>query len=215
MAKRPQIAVEFGPFLLSFPCITEPDDKYGGYTANCIGDPNSPEMKKAKAILADALKTFDLDPEEAKLPLVKEMKKDPNTPANARKPKKIATGKLLLKNKSKFPPMVFDSKGNEINPKGLDIRGGTLAKVQGFIAPYELSGNEGISFTLEGVQILRMAEQGGRKAAGFSAYDGEDGGFVAGDFNGGDDLNLGSDDDDEAPEADNGADEDDGGVLDI
>ena len=204
--------VEFGPFLLSFPCITAPDDKYGGYTANCIGDPNSPEMKAAKAILAEALKTFDLDPEDAKLPLVKEMKKDPNTPANARKPKKIATGKLLLKNKSKFPPMVFDSKGAEINPKGLDIKGGTLAKVQGFLAPYELSGNEGISFTLEGVQILRLAEQGGRKAAGFAAYEGEGGGFVAGDFSGGDDLQLGSDEDEEGEQA---PDEDDGGILDI
>lgn len=215
MAKRPTIAVEFGPLLLSFPCITEPDDKYGGYTANCIGDPNSAEMKAVKAVLAEAIKTFDLDPEDAHLPLVKEMKKDPNSPAGARKPKKIATGKLLLKNKSKFPPMVFDSKGTEINPKGLEIRGGTLAKVQGFIAPYELSGKEGISFTLEGVQILRMAEQGGRKAAGFAAYEGDEGGFVAGDFTGGDDLNLGSDDEDETPDADDGSAEDDGGVLDI
>lgn len=211
MAKRPTINVTFGPFPLSFPCITAPDDKFDVYTANGVDDPNSAAMKQAKAILADALKTFDLDPADAKLPLVKEMKKDPDTPANARKPKKIATGKLVLKSKSKQPPAVFDSKGREINPKGLEVRGGTVARVQGFLAPYDMNGNEGISFTLTGVQIIRLSE--GRKSAGFDAFDDGDGdGFtISGDA--GDDLQLGADDmDSEDPGAEA---EDDGGVLDI
>lgn len=210
MAKRPTIDVTFGPFLLSFPNITAPDEKYDVYTANGVGDPNSPEMKKAKAALADALKQFDLDPESAKLPLVKEMTKDPNAPANARKPKKIATGKLVLKSKSQRPPAIFDSQGREVSPKGLEVRGGTLARVQGFLAPYDMNGNEGISFTLTGIQIIRLSQ--GRKAAGFDAFDAfEDGeGFtISGDA--GDDLPLGNDGEDE----DNGADQDDSGGLDI
>lgn len=212
MAKRPTIDVTFGPFPLSFPNITAPDDKYDVYTANGVDDPNSAAMKQAKAILADALKTFDLDPAEAKLPLVKEMKKDPNTPANARKPKKIATGKLVLKSKSQRPPAVFDSKGREINPKGLDIRGGTLARVQGFLSPYDMNGNEGISFTLTGVQIIKLAE--GRGSAGFGAYETDDGEGFTISGNADDDLQLGADDvDNEDPGADEA--EDDGGVLDI
>lgn len=215
MAKRPTIDVTFGPFNLSFPNVTAPDEKYGVYTANGVGDPNSAEMKHVKSVLADALKTFDLDPAEAKLPLVKEMTKDPNAPANSRKPKKIATGKLVLKSKSQRPPAVFDSKGKEINPKGLDIRGGTLARVQGFISPYDMNGNEGISFTLTGVQIIRLAE--GRKSAGFGAFDtGEEGGFEAGEFTaGGDELAIGDDGDSEDAADDNDAAEDDGGILDI
>lgn len=213
MAKRPSIDVTFGPFPLSFPNITAPDDKYDVYTANGVDDPSSPAMKHAKTVLADALKAFDLDPAEAKLPLVKEMRKDPDAPANARKPKKIATGKLVLKSKSQRPPAVFDSKGREINPKGLEIRGGTLARVQGFLAPYDMNGNEGISFTLTGVQIIKLSE-GGRKSSGFDAFDAGDGeGFtISGDA--GDDLQLGSDDvDSEDPGVDEA--EDDGGVLDI
>lgn len=212
MAKRPTIDVTFGPFPLSFPNITAPDEKYDVYTANGVDDPASAAMKQAKAILADAIKTFDLDPGETKLPLVKEMKKDPNTPANARKPKKIATGKLVLKSKSKRPPAVFDSKGREINPKGLEIRGGTLARVQGFLSPYDMNGEEGISFTLTGVQIIKLAE--GRASAGFGAYETEDGGGFTISDNADDDLQLGSDDvDNEDPGADEA--EDDGGVLDI
>lgn len=212
MAKRPTIDVTFGPFPLSFPNITAPDDKYDVYTANGVDDPNSAAMKQAKAILADALKTFDLDPAEAKLPLVKEMKKDPNSPANARKPKKIATGKLVLKSKSQRPPAVFDSKGREINPKGLDIRGGTLARVQGFLSPYDMNGNEGISFTLTGVQIIKLAE--GRASAGFGEYQTDDGEGFTISGNADDDLQLGADDvDNQDPGVDEA--EDDGGVLDI
>jgi len=207
--KRPTIDATFGPFPLSFPNITKPDEKYDVYTANGVDDPNSEAMKKAKAIISAALETFGLDPEEAKLPLVKEMKKDPNAPANARKPKKVPTGKLVLKSKSQRPPAVFDSQGREINPKGLDIRGGTLARVQGFLSPYDMNGNEGISFTLTGVQIIKLAQP--RGGAGFDAYDGDDGeGFTLSDHVSDDELPIGNDGDD----VDNSA-EDDGGVLDI
>lgn len=221
MAKVPTIDATFGPFILSFPNITEPDEKYSVYTANGVDDPNSAAMKQAKDILAKARKSFGLDA-DAKLPLSKEMAKDPNATATAgKKAKKIATGKLILKSKSKRPPAVFDSQGREINPKGLDIRGGTKARIQGFLKPYEMiekiknADGEieevtliGISFTLTGVQIIRLAQGGGSK--GFEAYDADDGeGWTmsAEDAAG---LNIGDDADDDA-----GVDADDDGGLDI
>lgn len=217
--KRPTIDATFGPFILSFPNVTAPDEKYDVYTANGVDDPNSAAMKAAKAILADALKNFQLDG-DAKLPLVKEMTKDPNAPASAKKPKKVATGKLVLKSKSKRPPAVFDSQGREINPKGLEIKGGTLARVQGFLSPYEMTEKikdangdieevtvTGISFTLTGVQIIRLAKGFGSK--GFEAYGDEGEGWTMGDEDGAG-LSIGDDNDgaDDQPE-------DDGGVLDI
>lgn len=205
--KRPTIDVTFGPFPLSFPCITKPDEKYDVYTANAVDDPNSVAMKAAKAIFADAIKKFDLDPEDCKLPLVKEMRKDPND--TSRKPKKQPTGKLQLKSKSQRAPAVFDSQGREINPKGLDIRGGTVARVQGFLAPYDMQGQEGISFTLTGVQIIKLAQ--GRSSAGFEAFEGDEGEGWTMSAEEADGLNIGSDDDGD----DNGSAEDDGGVLDI
>ena len=160
MAKRPTIDATFGPFVLSFPNLIEPDEKYDVYTANGVDDPNSAAMKEAKRILAAAAKTFDLDPNEIKLPLVKEMQKDPNAPAGAKKPKKVPTGKLVLKNKSKRPPTLFDASGKEIDPSKVNPKGGTIARIQGFLAPYDMSGNEGISFTLTGVQIIKLVEGG-------------------------------------------------------
>ncbi|WP_375292269.1 ssDNA-binding protein [Sphingomonas melonis] len=209
MAKRPTIDVTFGPFPLSFPCLIEPDEKYNVYTANAVDDPNSAAMKEAKRIFASALKTFDLDPEEAKLPLVQETQKDPNAPAGAKKPKKIKTGKLVLKSKSQRPPTLFDAAGNEIDPKSINPGGGTIARVQGFIAPYDMNGNEGISFTLTGVQIIKLQERGRRAA--FGAYEGGDG-YVhnGGTASGGDELQLGSDDEDDQDDT-----QDDAGGLDI
>lgn len=219
MAKRQTIDATFGPYTLSFPNITAPDEKYDVYTANGVDDPNSDAMKKAKAILADAIKTFGLD-KNAKLPLSKEMTKDPNASPNAKKPKKVATGKLILKCKSKRAPAVFDSRGREINPKGLDIRGGTVARVQGFLSPYEMLEKiknadgeieevtvTGISFTLTGVQIIRLAKGFGSK--GFDAYDDDGEGWtMSGDDAG--DISIGEDAEDDAVSS-----EDDGGVLDI
>ncbi|MBB3693053.1 ssDNA-binding protein [Sphingomonas sp. BK580] len=206
MAKRPTIDATFGPFTLSFPNLVEPDEKYDVYTADGVDDPNSAAMKEAKRILAAAAKSFDLDPAEINLPLKKEMVKDPNAPAGAKKPKKIATGKLVLKSKSKRPPALFDAAGKEIDPSKVTPRGGTVALVQGFLSPYDMSGNEGISFTLTGVQIIKLVE-GGRKAS-FGAYQGE-GGYVADDSSAGDELNIGADGDDSGDE------QDDAGGLDI
>lgn len=218
MAKTPTINATFGPFTLSFPCITKPDEKYGVYTANGVDDPNSAAMKKAKDVIADAIKKFGL-PDTAKLPLSKEMTKDPNAPAGTRKPKKIATGKLIMKSKSKRPPSIYDSRGREINPAGLDIRGGSKARIQGYLKPYEMTekvkvGDEieeitvlGMSFTLTGVQIISLASGG---SSGFDAYEDDDGAGWTMDDAGGLPLSEDSSEDEGDTEP-----QDDGGVLDI
>jgi len=208
MAKRPTKNVTFGPLILSFPKITEKDEKYGVYSANGVEDPNSAAMKAAKALLAEAKKEFGLeDAEDLTLPLTKEMTKDPNAPEGTRKPKKVPTGKLLLKSKSQQPPAVFDSKGREINPRGLDIRGGTLARVQGFLAPYDMNGKEGISFTLTGVQILKLAQR--RGSDGFDAFDlgdDEEGFTLSGDTSDGLELAEDSGTDEDTQSDDGGLD---------
>ncbi len=195
----------FGPFILSFPCVNEPDDKYDVYTANGVEDPNSKAMKDAKALLAKAIKEFGLDEDGLKLPLTKEMQKDPNAPQSAKKPKKVPTGKLILKSKSKRPPMIYDVNGDEVNPSKVEVRGGTKALVQGFLSPYDMSGQEGISFTLTGIQIIKLAK--GRSSEGFGAYQGDDGEEIETGEDEAPGLNIGSDDD--------GDDQDDDGGLDI
>ncbi|WP_066803219.1 ssDNA-binding protein [Sphingomonas asaccharolytica] len=206
MAKTPSITATFGPLILSFPCLNKPDEKYDVYTANGTEDPNSDAMKQAKAILADALKQFGLDV-DAHLPLSREMVKDPNAPAGTKKPKKVPTGKLILKSKSQRPPAIVDANARPIDPKSVQIGGGTKALVQGFLKPYDMNGNEGISFTLTGVQIIELVERGGSSAK-FEAWNGEGGYSYDGDAPAAE-LNIGddSDGDDQA--------QDDGGILDI
>jgi hypothetical protein len=213
--KRPTINVSFGPLTLSYPHLNTPDDKFGEevYRGDGTEDPNSAAMKEAKAIFAKAIKTFDLDPETAVLPLVREMVKDPNASPTAKKSKKIATGKLLLKAKTKRAPTLVDANCNPINPKAVEIGGGTRAYLEGFIAPYDFSGKEGISFTLTGVQIVKLVERGG--GSNFvkrTDSDGEGYGYNGppkGDDDDAADLPMRDDDD-----GDTGA-SDDGGVLDI
>ena len=205
MATTRSITATFGPFTLSWPNINKPDKQYDVYTANGVEDPTSPEMKDAQAILKDAIAQFGLDADGLKLPLSKEMvKADPKD--TSKKPKKVASGKLILKAKSKYPPVVMDASGKPIDIRGMEIRGGTRARIQGFLKPYDMSGNEGISFTLTGIQLIELAE---RQTASFDAYEG---GYIHDASNDavGDSLNL-DEDDDGAEDSSVG----DNGVLDI
>jgi hypothetical protein len=204
--KRPTLNAVFGPLVLSYPHLNAPDDKFGEdyYKADGVEEPNSPAMKKAKAILADACKQFGLDPKDTKLPLVKETQKDPNAPEGTRKPKRVETGKLLLKSKTKRAPLLVDARAKPIDPSKVEIGGGTVAYLEGFLSPYEMKGEDGISFTLTGVQVVKLVQRGGTSS--FKALDDEDA-YSFGDDDAGDELSLGSDSDEQ--------DEGDGGVLDI
>lgn len=211
--KRPRIDVVFGPFTFSHPHLNAPDDKFGEdvYKVTGVEDPNSDAMKKAKAILADALKKFGLE-KDAKLPLVRETIKDPNAPEGTRKPKRVETGKLALKAKSQYAPTILDAKCKEVDPAKVQIGGGTIGFIQGFLSPYESSNpsiGDGISFTLTHVQIKELRQGGGKGGpALFSVLDDAEGLDSAMGDDLGDDLAIGSDSDDNS-------DAGDGGVLDI
>ena len=219
MAKRPTMNATFGPFSLSYPHLSKPDDKFGeaSYRADGVEDPNSKAMKDAKALLTKACKEFGLDPKTVKLPLVRETMRDPNAPEGQKKAKRVDTGKLLLKAKSKRAPTLVDARCQTIDPAKVEIGGGSIAIVQGFLAPYEMRGDEGVSFTLTGVQVIKLQERAGR--AEFAVYEGEDA-FSISDSDAftpknddGEELSIGSDSDDADSEISTGT--DDGGLLDV
>jgi len=207
--KRPSLSVKFGPFTLSYPHLNAPDEKFGEsyYKADGVDEPNSAAMKQAKKILADAIKTFGLDADDCKLPLSRETIKDPNAPAGTKKPKRIETGKLVLKGKTKKAPILVDANARPINPKAVEIGGGSRAIIEGFLSPYNMKGDDGISFTVTGVQIIKLIEKGG--GSSFTKYEGDEDAYVY-DGAAGDSLNIGSDSDDDDEQS-----QDDGGVLDI
>lgn len=218
MAKKPRIYGTFGPFVFAYPHITSPDSE-GTYADNkykvdAIGDPNSPGMVKAQEACAEALKAFGLPKKGTLLPIKKEQTKNDAG-------KKEDTGKFLLRSKSQYAPVVVDAQGNPIPEKilkKLKIGAGSEGLIEGYFSPYETTEKvrnadgemetvtvTGISFTLTGVQLIKLVK-GGTGGASFGAYQG--GGFTASDL-------AGDDDDDDADGNAGGDDVDDDGGLDI
>jgi hypothetical protein len=220
MAKKPRIYATIGPFVFAYPHITSPDSegKYADnkYKVDAVADPKSKAMVQAQDIVQNALKEFGLPKKGTNLPIKRETEKDENG-------KKTETGKLVLKAKSQYAPVVVDAKGNPIPEKALKklkIGAGSEGLIEGFFAPYtttekvrnadgelETVETQGINFTLTGVQLVKLVK-GGQGGSSFGAYEG--GGFsYDGDDEDEDDntsggLDLDTDDD-----------EDDEGGLDI
>jgi len=221
MAKKPRIYGTFGPFVFAYPHITSPDTEGtyadGKYKVDAIGDPASDGMVKAQAMCAEALKTFGLPKKGTNLPIKRETTKNEAG-------KKEETGKLFLRSKSQYAPAVVDAQGNPIDAKLLKkmkIGAGSEGLIEGYFSPYETTERVkdketgevetvttvGISFTLTGVQLIKLVK-GGTGGSSFGAYSG--GGFSAADMVGDDD-----DDDDGAAGDAGGDDVDDDGGLDI
>lgn len=190
MAKKPRIKATLGPFVLAYPYLTTPDTegKYADnkYKTDAVEDAAYPKaIVQAKAALTDAAKQLgvnlkDVGPDN--LPVKKEMEKDPNGGK-----KKVPTGKLLVRSKSQFAPAIVDAKGEPVAEKvlkNLKIGPGTIARLQGYFQDYEIKGEPGISFTLTGVQIIKLV-QGGTGSADFDAYEDEDGGWSPDEAEGG------------------------------
>lgn len=220
MAKKPRIYGTFGPFVFAYPHITSPDSE-GQYADNkykvdAIGAPTSDGMKKAQAALADALKQFGLPKGDTLLPIKREVSKGDDG-------KKTETGNLLFRTKSQYAPTIVDASGNPIADrllKKLKIGAGSEGLIEGYFSPYETTEKvkdsktgktetvtvTGISFTLTGVQLIKLVK-GGTGGSSFGAYQG--GGFNAADMLG--------DDDDDTTDGDAGSsdDVDDDGGLDI
>lgn len=95
-------------------------------------------------------------------PFREEMKKDESG-------KKVPTGRILFKFKSKFRPAVFDAKKNAV-PEDVTIGGGTQLRIDATLFPYE-EGKGGVSLRLGPVQVIELVE-GGDSAANFDEVDG-------------------------------------------
>lgn len=206
MAKAPRIKATVGPFVFAYPHLTAPDSegKYADnkYKVDGVAPPTSEAMKRAKATVADALKQLGL-PKDALLPLKQETAKDD-------KGKRAPTGNLMFRTKSQYAPAIVDASGKPIPDKvlsGLTIGAGSEGLLQGYFSSYEMKGEPGMSFTLTGVQLIKLVK-GGKGTADFGAYEG--GGYT---IDGDDDVDSG--DLDLGLDTDDSADEGDGGVLDI
>lgn len=220
MAKKPRIYGTFGPFVFAYPHITSPDTE-GTYADNkykvdAVGAANSAGMVKAQEACAEALKAFGLPKKGTNLPIKRETVKNDAG-------KKEETGKLFLRSKSQYAPTVVDASGNPIADKvlkKLKIGAGSEGLIEGYFSPYETTERVkdketgevetittvGISFTLTGVQLIKLVK-GGTGGSSFGAYEG--GGFSASDL-------AGDDDDDDDAAGDTGGDDvDDDGGLDI
>jgi hypothetical protein len=208
MAKSPRIKATVGPFTFAYPHLTSPDTegKYADnkYKVDGIAPPTSEAMKKAKAVVASALKELGA-PKNAAIPLKQETAKNDKTG------KREPTGNLMFRTKSQYPPAIVDAKGNPIPEKvlkSLKIGPGSEGLLQGYFQSYELRGEPGLSFTLTGVQLIKLVK-GGASQADFGAYEG--GGFSVDDAEDeGEGLDIGSDDEDDSSE-----DAGDNGLLDI
>jgi len=216
MARSPRIKATVGPFVFAYPHLTAPDTE-GQYADNKykvdgIAAPTSDAAKQTKAVVADALKQLGA-PKNANLPLKKETAKN-------EKGAREETGNLLFRTKSQYAPEIVDASGKPISAAKLakmKIGAGSEGLLQGYFSTYELTVTErvngekvttkepGVSFTLTGVQLLKLVSGGG--GADFKAYEG--GGYTVDEDGGADDLPLGDDSDDDA------TDEGDGGILDI
>jgi len=211
MARSPRIKGTVGPFVFAYPHLTAPDSegKYADnkYKVDGIAAPTSEAMKRAKAVVADAMKQLGA-PKGAMLPLKQE------TAKNEKSGKREPTGNLMFRAKSQYAPAIVDAQGKPIPDKvlkNLTIGAGSEGLLQGYFQEYEMKGEPGVSFTLTGIQLLKLVK-GGKGTADFGAYEG--GGFSIEDELDGEDasgLDLGLDDEGSSDDADEG----DGGILDI
>lgn len=220
MAKSPRVKATVGPFTFAYPHLTSPDTegKFADnkYKVDGIEAPTSDAMKRAKKVVASAAKELGV-PTDATLPLAKETEK-------AESGKREPTGNLRFRTKSQFAPAIVDASGKPIPDKvlaKLNIGPGSEGLIQGYFQAYELTVTErvngekvttkepGMSFTLTGIQLLKLVK-GGSSQADFAAYEG--GGFTLDTADLADDDDDADDDDGLAAGLDEDADSDDGGL---
>lgn len=219
MARSPRITATVGPFVFAYPHLTSPDSegKFADnkYKVDGICQPGSRGAKSAEEAVKSALKELGIPAKGAEIPLKKETEKDDS---GKRKP----TGNLMFRCKSQFAPAICDASGQALPPKALKslkIGPGSEGLLQGYFSSYtrtekikDADGNveevetNGISFTLQGVQLIKLVK-GGAAQADFAAYEG--GGFT---YEGGDDADEDGDLDLSSDGGDDTSDGDDGGL---
>ena len=142
-----------------YPWLNTPDTAFGNapkYKTNLIMDWNEATdlVSKIQEFVAD---TFGKDADKAKLPY----KTDDET------------GETVITVKSNYAPYFFDSQGQPLVDEQIpDIWGGSIIRIGGFIKPYRVSGNKGITLQLTKVQVIEPVSDG-------SSFEAVEGGFVA------------------------------------
>lgn len=213
-----------GPFVFSHVHLSSPDTE-GQFADNKfkvdgVADPKTKAIAETEAVLKDVLKKVGLPAKGTNLPLKKQTEKVDG--------KKVETGKLFLRAKSNRAPVIVDASGKPIPAnalKKMKIGAGSEGRIEGYFTDYETTERvrnadgevevitiKGVSFTLTGIQLLKLV-QGGGGASRFGAYEGYEGGFTyegGDDADGDDGLDLASDDGDDR--GDNAADGDEGGL---
>lgn len=88
------------------------------------------------------------------------------------------TGQTVVKVKSKYAPMFFDSKGEIMAGDQVpQLWGGSTLKLGGTISAYSVSGSKGISLQLKKVQVITPIS--GSNDGDDSGFDAVDGGYIA------------------------------------
>ena len=170
--------------MLSFPNLFTPRAAMAGqdpmYSASILFDAKaqqSPEyLAMRKAAHEAGVKRWGAD--KMKDPSFTRNLRMPFRPADEKTYSGYEEGMIYISARTKDRPGVVDSRNQEMNVPG-DVWPGQLCRL--FLAPfaYEVSGNKGISFALNHVQITKqkMPRLDGRKAAtdAFPMYEGPDG----------------------------------------
>ena len=127
------------------PFLLEEDKKYGGYKVWLRVDKKTAEVFKSKVL--ELVKDHPFKTKNVKLPVTEDSKVD---------------GMYLIITSSKYKPLVFDSKNNEIKklPEGQKISGGSELRVTAEVYPWEVKKEEGIKLRLKTAQIVKLASGG-------------------------------------------------------
>lgn len=211
-AKKVYTNALLGPFTFGHVHLSSPDTQgtYADskYKVDGIDKPGSKAMKAAEAKVLEAIKACGLQPKGINLPIKKETEKNAEG-------KKVETGNLFIRAKSKKAPLIVDIKGQPIPDKvlrNMKIGAGSVGLIEGYLTDYETTDRvrnadgeietttvKGISFTLTGIQLLKYVKSTG--GSSFGAYEGYEGeGFVYDgvedeDSNTSGGLDIGDDDD--------------------
>lgn len=135
-----------------YPHITTPDST--GQYADGKFKTKLVVPKKDAAALVDRLKTIAKEHKVSKLPFVEE------------------DGDIVFNIKSKYKPLVFDAKNNEVKKVDLRVGGGSKLRVAGVVYPYD----KGLSLQMKQVQVIDL--QDGSDAM----FDAAEGSFDASEF---------------------------------
>ena len=89
---------------------------------------------------------------------------------------------IVFTAKSKFKPLIFDAKNNEVKRVNLKIGSGSKLRVSGIVFPYDT----GVSLQMNQVQVIELVDGAN------SMFDAVEGSFDASDFDDGDSASSAS-----------------------